>query len=35
MAGCMVHGCEQAGLLWYGGTLLCAACAATVESESG
>jgi hypothetical protein len=27
---CMVKGCDQAGAVWYGGTLLCATHAAMV-----
>ena len=32
---CMVKGCDQFGVVWFGGTLLCAWHAAQVSSEDG
>jgi len=31
----MVNGCDMAGVVWFGGTVLCAVHAADVEAESG
>ena len=32
---CMVNGCDWAGSVWFGGTVLCAVHAAQVEGEAG